>query len=346
MKITKFTAVIAALVIVSGATYSIASADVSGDAGSDATQDVSIISNPATDAAQNSSANNVTSNPSTQSAQNSSANITSSPSNQPVQDSTAGIISSPSTDAAQDSTAGIVSSPSSDADQDGPVTAPVVPTTPGGGTVSGTVITQTSGGTSGSTSFGGGSSGSALSADVLSALSVSTATTSCPLITSYARIGSKNNSSDVAKLQAFLKDSQNLDVNVTGTFDQKTEEAVKAFQVKYLSDVMGPWGANQGSGMVYITTLKKINQLACNQPLTLSASEIAIINSYKQNIAAQAQSGAAVPATLDAAVGASDSSATSTVQVGMNDSQNSTVAAVGGASVLGRFWNFVANLFK
>jgi peptidoglycan hydrolase-like protein with peptidoglycan-binding domain len=85
----------------------------------------------------------------------------------------------------------------------------------------------------------------------------------------------------VAKLQAFLKDSQGLNVTVNGIFDQQTYNAVKDFQQKYLSDVMGPWGSTQTSGYVYITTEKKINELACNTSLTLSPEELTIINAYK-----------------------------------------------------------------
>ena len=95
------------------------------------------------------------------------------------------------------------------------------------------------------------------------------------------QFGANNNGAQVALLQAFLKNSQGFDVNVTGLFDAQTLAAVRAFQTKYLADTMGPWGANQSSGYVYITTTKKINEIACNSPLTLSAADMAIINAYK-----------------------------------------------------------------
>src|ERR1035437_5097944 len=133
---------------------------------------------------------------------------------------------------------------------------------------------------------GGGSSSSGGSSIVpLLALSSTNSTTTpiitCPLITTYMEFGGNNNPIDVAKLQAFLKNSQGLDVTVNGIFDQRMENAVRAFQSKYMSQIMGPWGATQSSGYVYITTLKKVNEIACNTPLTLSPAEIAIINAFK-----------------------------------------------------------------
>lgn len=55
--------------------------------------------------------------------------------------------------------------------------------------------------------------------------------------------------------------------------------AVNAFQIKYSSDILTPWKVNTPSGMVYISTLKKINSLACNNVFALSADELVTINS-------------------------------------------------------------------
>jgi peptidoglycan hydrolase-like protein with peptidoglycan-binding domain len=149
------------------------------------------------------------------------------------------------------------------------------------------------------------------------------------------KLGWKNDGVEVAKLQAFLKNVEKLDVDVTGTFDQKTEDAVKAFQSKNLEKTMGPWGATKPSGFVYITTGKVINQIACASPLTLSADELAIIEAYKNR-------------SVDVEVIGSDtttgsSTATSSDEIGSNDSN---VAGAGDASILSKFWNFLKNLFK
>src|ERR1035437_1830211 len=196
---------------------------------------------------------------------------------------------------------------------------------------------------------GGGSSSSGGSSSVpLLALSSTNGTTTpiitCPLITTYMQFGGNNNPTDVAKLQAFLKDSQGLDVAVNGIFDQRMENAVRAFQSKYMSQIMGPWGATQSSGYVYITTLKKVNEIACKTPLTLSPSELAIINAFKIN--QQIQNGQTTPGTL-IIPGTINSS--TTPLIGQNGtSSNPIVAAVGGfANAWNNFWNSIWNrIFK
>jgi len=201
----------------------------------------------------------------------------------------------------------------------GPASAPVTPTTPSGGS------------TSSSGSYVGFSSGGS---SIVPLASSATTTTTCPLLTSYLQFGSNNDSSQVAKLQAFLKDSQGQNVTVNGIFDLQTENAVRAFQSKYLSEVMGPWGATQSSGYVYITTLKKVNEIACNTPLTLSPSEMAVINAYKDQ---QNQNGSAVGTSTNA---------TTTPLIPLIG-QNSTgaaalVATVGSfASAWNNFWGSV-----
>lgn len=192
----------------------------------------------------------------------------------------------------------------------------------------------------GSSSSSSGSSGSGY---VL--LSAQSASTTCPLISSFMKIGIANNAADVTKLQAFLK-GQGFDADVTGTFDQKTEAAVEAFQKKYLSDILGPWGATKASGAVYITTLKKINQLACSQPLSLSGAELTVINSYRAKSSdAPAMSPAVNPA--GATMGPVLATTTSAFDdvVGSSADADSNVAAAGKASIVNRFWGFIKNMF-
>lgn len=190
-------------------------------------------------------------------------------------------------------------------------------------------------------SGGGSSSGSFVGGGFSPIIVASSATTSCPLLTSYLQLGANNDGTQVTKLQAFLKDSQHMDVDVNGVFDQKTQDAVKAFQVKYLSDTMGPWGATQGSGIVYITTEKKINALACNSPLTLSQNELATIEAYK-NASANNQNNATVGST---APGNLNASTTILGPIGVSGNGSGNTASVINASVLQRFWNFIKNIF-
>jgi len=50
---------------------------------------------------------------------------------------------------------------------------------------------------------------------------------------------------------------------VDGEYDAATIEAVKAFQAKYSLDVLSPWGIDDATGIVYKTTQRMINKIAC-----------------------------------------------------------------------------------
>ncbi|MBU6427231.1 peptidoglycan-binding protein [Patescibacteria group bacterium] len=185
---------------------------------------------------------------------------------------------------------------------------------------------------------------------IRTATSTATASADCPLITAYMKLGWNNPADQVAKLQAFLKNSEHLNVSVTGIFDQQTEQAVEAFQRKYLETIMGPWSATKPSGTVYITTIKKINEIACNQPLTLDPKELSTIAQYVKNLASGARNETAQ--TIE--VGAVSSSTTVSgpvvpigpALIGQNvTASSSNAAAVGNASVIQRFWSFIKSIF-
>jgi hypothetical protein len=213
-----------------------------------------------------------------------------------------------------------------------PVTPPVTPPviTGGGGSFSS--------GSSSSSSSGGGYTFTAIA---------NPATSTCPLLTTFIKAGANNNAAEVAKLQSFLRASQGSNIAVTGIYNQVTQNAVSAFQSKYMSEVMGPWGATQSSGYVYITTLKKINQLACKSPFILSAGDLAIINAYKARIAAGingvSPNGSTTGPVLN--TGTSTNSGSTSDQIGTN-ADGSQTAAVGNTSIFARIWNFIVSLFK
>ena len=307
MKITKITVLLAIVALFGAISYSRAEATVVGTASS----------SPSTDANQD-GPSSVTATSSTNSAQDASSSIT----------------SSPSTDANQDGPASITSNPSTDTNQDGPAATTTATTTPPTNPVVPQSIVLLGGG-GGSFASGGGSSASTTTAPVIAASS------SCPLITTFMVLGGNNDAAEVSKLQAFLKNTEGANVDVNGTYDQKTVDAVKAFQDKYHSDILGPWGAALSSGRVYITTLKKINEISCSSPLTLSASELAIINAYKNRSANGTST-----ATVGENAGNNASSSTSTIpEVGTNGTGNENTAAAANSSVFQRFWSFIKNIF-
>lgn len=162
------------------------------------------------------------------------------------------------------------------------------------------------------------------------------------------KLGANNDSAQVTKLQSFLKNVEKLDVDVNGIFDKKTESAVKAFQTKYSATTMGPWGATQGTGYVYITTLKQINKIACNLPLTLTPAELSIINSTKNAVVAQNQPVTITPkngsvSTEIEVTGTDSNTITFETESETNEENTATVTK---ASIMGRFWNFLVYLFK
>jgi peptidoglycan hydrolase-like protein with peptidoglycan-binding domain len=103
-------------------------------------------------------------------------------------------------------------------------------------------------------------------------LGASTSTVSNPscaaVFTSYMRKGRVNNAGQVRMLQEFLNKELGTTLPLSGTFDTATEDAVKAFQVKYASEVLSPWKPfgpieNSGTGYVYKTTLRMLNKVSC-----------------------------------------------------------------------------------
>ena len=98
------------------------------------------------------------------------------------------------------------------------------------------------------------------------------ASTSCsPYLNSYIKYGDKNNNKDeVKKLQEFLNEHLGLKLKIDGNYGKGTFNAVKAFQIKYHSDVLLPWidakilkADSKGTGFVYKTTQRKINLIKC-----------------------------------------------------------------------------------
>ena len=171
----------------------------------------------------------------------------------------------------------------------------------------------------------------------------------CSFITSYMKYGADNNAAEVTRLQTLLRDTEKLDVDINGNFDQKTVAAVKAFQTKYATVILAPWGMTEASGNVYLTTMKKVNSIACNQPLTLNPSELALINSGKVrgngNVIGN-EIGITTPATTPVVTDATKTNDTSAVVTVGNENQTASAASAVKPSILKRFWNFIVYLFR
>ncbi len=81
-------------------------------------------------------------------------------------------------------------------------------------------------------------------------------------LTSYLREGQQNPTDQVIRLQAFLT-ALGFTVDISGTFDAATTEAVRNFQEKYVTAILTPWNINEGTGYVFKTTRATINNMVC-----------------------------------------------------------------------------------
>lgn len=151
------------------------------------------------------------------------------------------------------------------------------------------VTTQTpttNGGVSGGGFAGGGGPGFATTAPIGQVLGASTVpkgqvlgdSTSCgEYITSYVKLGQKNNAANVTNLQAFLNSFMHTSITIDGKYGPQTFAAVEQFQQKESDQVLLPWKniSNPNlvpTGYVYKTTKREINNIVCpalNLPIPL-----------------------------------------------------------------------------
>ena len=110
----------------------------------------------------------------------------------------------------------------------------------------------------------------ALQAQLPTQQSNSTSTAWCYTFNTNLSIGMSE--TDVTDLQTALqKDGES--VTATGTFDDQTASAVTAFQEKYASIILTPYGLSNGTGYVGKTTRAELNSLfGCNRSISLPTS--------------------------------------------------------------------------
>lgn len=127
-------------------------------------------------------------------------------------------------------------------------------------------------------------------------LGAETGPTSCFYLRDYLRRDLNNDSSEVLKLQLFLKyfdGATNLEA--TGTFDQATYEAVNSFQNKYKGDILTPWGHTAPTGYVYILTKKKVNEIFCQTAFPVNSREQEEIDNFRAFLTGLKDHGISVP---------------------------------------------------
>src|SRR3989344_756497 len=72
----------------------------------------------------------------------------------------------------------------------------------------------------------------------------------------FIRQGVNNDSEQVKKLQEFLNGEMNTGLPLTGFYGPLTYTALSAFQEKYPSEILAPWGLKRSTGIAYQTTLR------------------------------------------------------------------------------------------
>lgn len=92
-----------------------------------------------------------------------------------------------------------------------------------------------------------------------------------PYMKGFIQLGANNDSEEVKKLETFLNEKQGESLTVDGVYSAEDAEAVKRFQRKFASEVLGVWGLSEPTGYVYRTTLMKINSFYCDQAITCPA---------------------------------------------------------------------------
>lgn len=137
------------------------------------------------------------------------------------------------------------------------------------------------GGSSGGSSSGGGGGGGGSAGGTV--LGTTTPTVCEPYITTFMRQGQANDVEQVKRMQSILKMFEGMDVEETGEYDAQSVAAVNAFQHKYADEVLIPWGIQEPTGYVFLTTRKKLNEVYCKntQVFPLTEEEAAHIESLK-----------------------------------------------------------------
>ena len=215
-----------------------------------------------------------------------------------------------------------------------------------------TVYSQTTGSSFGGSTtqgpaFTASSTATTTASTTLASNASSTATTfSCPLLTKFITSNTANDTAEVTALQNFLNSiNSSSTIAVTGNFDADTVDAVKAFQLAHVNDIMKPWGVVTPTGQVYITTLKKINEIACNKSIDLTSTEQAKIDAYKAGLTSTNSDGTNSNSASGATISVPAFSSTTDVVGDANLPGNSNLTANVTSSGLGNFFgNLVSSV--
>ena len=122
--------------------------------------------------------------------------------------------------------------------------------------------------------------------------------TSCYYLFDYLRKDFNNNPVEVRKLQVFLRDLEGFtNVQITGIYDDQTIVALDAFQARYASEILTPWGHTAPTSYTYILTKKKVNEIYCRMAFPVTPLQQQEINNYRAFLLGLQNAGIQFPST-------------------------------------------------
>lgn len=106
-------------------------------------------------------------------------------------------------------------------------------------------------------------------------------------LTAFIKPEGENDAAQVTRLQSFLNEFEGTQLELSGEYDNETVGAVHAFQTKHAATILTPWGIEQSTGYVYLTTRKAVNDIRCaglGVTFPLSADEAMVIEKSKSHV--------------------------------------------------------------
>ena len=82
-------------------------------------------------------------------------------------------------------------------------------------------------------------------------------------LTKKIKQGARNDAKEVLKLEKFFNNYQKISMVEDGYYSKEEEAIIKKFQQKFASEILAPWDLKYPTGNVYSMTIKKINELYC-----------------------------------------------------------------------------------
>ena len=109
------------------------------------------------------------------------------------------------------------------------------------------------------------------------------------------------------RLELFLNTFEGFSLPVDGIYNPDDHRAVTVFQERHRNEILLPWGHTKGTGYVYYTTRKYINEIYCANMFPLTTAQLAEISEFKTLLEQVLQQGGSPDdAQVDSVIGSAD----------------------------------------